>query len=277
MLDSLKTSIIVLLIIVFGLLAVVQFQMFKSKRQHVSVNIFASTGNATFVTFTNGQHMLINCTADDSVLAAIGRNMSFYDTHIQYVVITDANINLYGGCVDVLDRFSIDHIIIISPSKSNVYWDKVIQAVDIQKQHGADVTLLTHHIIWDIASSTIDFLTSNNSTNDRTVVKISYGNQSVLLRVNTKQTDEEYLLHTYPTLLQSDILVVGVNGGNQAMSKQFLADVRPHDAIVESAVGDTNLYSLRTIKQLQRAGSKVWKTDGKDIAINLFANSYTIH
>jgi competence protein ComEC len=93
------------------------------------------------------------------------------------------------------------------------------------------------------------------------VLKVIYGKTSFLLTGDAeRESEKEMLAKGYD--LKVDLLKVGHHGSSSSTSAAFLRAVAPKYAII--SVGADNKYghpSQTTIKRLQRAGVKIYRTD----------------
>ena len=71
--------------------------------------------------------MLVDCSKDTRVLAALGRTMDWLDREIDYLIVTHPDMDHYGGCVDVLKRFRVKNIITNDSRTSFEYLKNRIQ------------------------------------------------------------------------------------------------------------------------------------------------------
>jgi competence protein ComEC len=98
--------------------------------------------------------------------------------------------------------------------------------------------------------------------NTSVVVKLVYGNSSMLLVGDAESEAEARLCRRYGNFLDSDILKVGHHGSRTSSSGNFLRCVKPAVSLV--SVGAKNKFghpSQETIARLIRFGSRVHRTD----------------
>ncbi|OGH67858.1 MAG: hypothetical protein A3J66_02785 [Candidatus Magasanikbacteria bacterium RIFCSPHIGHO2_02_FULL_47_14] len=232
-------------------------------------------GDATFITFPNGQQMLVDCAIDARILEALGRVMPFRDFSIDYLVVTHPDLDHYGGCVDVLKRFDVAQTLYNGYQKETIDYFDVFQQV-IQEEG------IYHEVsqeeVLEIASTSVRFLypthsvrkdpripgnsTDTGSNNTSVVMKLTYGDEDVLLTGDTEAPLEEYLVSTYDNDLDAEVLKVGHHGSGGSSSQEFLQKVSPEHAVI--SVGADNRYghpSGRVLKRLQRLHASVWRTD----------------
>lgn len=94
------------------------------------------------------------------------------------------------------------------------------------------------------------------------VVRISYGERSILFVGDAEHEAESTLLTTARSRLHADVLKVGHHGSRTSSTPAFIAAVAPHEAVV--SVGCRNRFGHPapvTLQTLQNAGVRVWRTD----------------
>ncbi len=242
-------------------------------------------GDSALIQFNDGKKMLVDCGADRKILARLGRALPFYDRTIDYVLATHPDLDHYGGCVDVLKNYKVKEIIINGRKKEyDPYWRAWDKAV--KEEPGAIVKIINSPQVWTIASSTLEFLSPDNSlaldvgsddsNNYSIVFKLKNDRTSFLFTGDMEEPLENALVHKYCSasstscpILQVDILKAGHHGSDSSTGEDFLNLVLPQTAIISS--GKNNRYghpSLRVLKKLQRVGAEILRTDLKgDIMI----------
>lgn len=252
-------------------------------------------GDATFIEFPDGQQMLVDCAIDARIIEALGRVMSFYDRDIDYLVVTHPDLDHYGGCIDVLNRFTIGHIVYNGLEKPyDDLWQAFNAELEEHQQAGKLYTLAEEQFVWDIASTTVNFLYPDHSivdnpnvpnveketgANDTSIImKVTYGDQDVLLTGDAEEDLERYLVATYGEQLDVEILKAGHHGSKTSSIPEFISSTRPIMAI--ASAGKNNKFkhpSRRVIKRFERAGVAFWQTDlHGDILIALTTSSFRI-
>lgn len=249
-------------------------------------------GDATLIDFPDGQQMLVDCSKNATILEALGRTMEFYDKTIEYLVVTHPDLDHYGGCQDVLDRFAIKQIILTGYGKdANTTWRSFLAAADAEN---AQRKYIAEREIWTIASTTVDFLypdhdveldpkipgivTKDESNNTSIIMKLTYGKQSLLLTADMGVDLEQYLMETYTDVLDVDILKIGHHGSAGSTGDDFLKMVTPEVSVNSSGAGNSYGHpSLRVLRRLERASSTIWRTDlHGDILLELTEDGYDI-
>lgn len=233
-------------------------------------------GDATLIDFPNDEQMLVDCSIDSRILAALGRHMSPFDRGIDYLVVTHPDSDHYGGCVDVLDRYTIRHIFYTGAKKTdnsywNFFWDKLHVEGAVYHEVAATST-------FEISGTTLIFLypdhsvssddrvpgaTKDTGDNNASIVfRLDYGKNSVLFTGDMEAPLENYLLKINSSSLDTDILKVGHHGSQSSSQTSFLEAVTPPYATISA--GRNNRYghpSMRVLKRFERAGSDIYRTD----------------
>ena len=113
-------------------------------------------GDAHLIKFRDGEKMLVDCGPDKKVLERLGANLNSTDRTIDYLLITHPHLDHYGGCIDVLKRYTIKHIVYNTVgSDKDSYWRTWDASMH---QSGAELIQLKHADTWTIASASLEFL-----------------------------------------------------------------------------------------------------------------------
>lgn len=234
-------------------------------------------GDAGFINFPDGEKMLVDCGQDARILSALGRVLPYYERDLDYLVITHPDSDHYGGCIDVLKRFSVKNIITNGLRKPGDnfwewFWGEAQNERANYKEIDAEETL-------NIASTTVHFLYPDASIRDLPITfkkkdnntsimfAIEKDNKKILFTADAENELEQYLLNKYKEVLNSDILKVAHHGSSGSSGRLFLEAVSPAYAVI--SVGKENTFghpSLRVLKKLERVGAKILRTDeGGDV------------
>jgi competence protein ComEC len=108
------------------------------------------------------------------------------------------------------------------------------------------------------------------------VVKVSYGERSILLVGDAQQEEEDDLLARAPGALRADVLKVGHHGSRTSSSPRFLSAVTPSEAVISA--GCRNRFGHphpNTLAALSDAHVRVWRTD-HDGAITVTTDGHSL-
>jgi len=287
---NMQITVLILLLVVLGLLLYIRAQDVENvpdvqdgQIEHLEqlelVFLDIGQGDATFVTFPDGSQMLIDCAIDARIMEALGRHMDFYDKTIDYLLVTHPDLDHYGGCIDVMKRFDIGTIVYNGFEKPHDdMWQEFMMTVEEEKAGGAAYVIADTQHVWDIAGTRVQFLYPDHSVivdasipgvnkkpesnNTSIVLKMSYGEQDILLMADAEEELEEYLVATYGDQLDVEVLKAGHHGSGTSSIEPFLAAATPD--IVSISSGRENRFghpSRRVLRRLERAGSEIFRTD----------------
>ncbi len=294
-----------LYVVVFGLVVAINylFEVPKNNDPHVEgikegvegnleiTFLDIGQGDATYLKFHNGEDMLIDCAIDGRILEALGRVMDWNDKVIDYLVVTHPDLDHYGGCEEVMNRFEVKKVVYNGLKKED---SKMWQSFNTEA-HAKDAYVeIISPFEWTIASTTLQFLypdheiskdskipgltKDSGSNNTSIVIKVLHGGTSVLLMADAEDALEKYLVEVYGEELDVDILKLGHHGSDSSTSEEFLELTTPYDSVVST--GKDNKYghpSRRVIKRLERVSSTVWRTDEQgDVTLNITNLTYVI-
>lgn len=280
------TIVFILLLIILGLLFYIREGEVKSDDnptlEAVEDNKLKITfldvgqGDATFIEFTNGEQMLVDCSIDARVIEALGRVMEYWDHDIDYLLVTHPDLDHYGGCEEVLNRFEVKNIIYNGLKKDyDDMWNSFWFAV---QNEGAEYFEIDSEEVWQIGSSTLHFLypdhpiildarvpENNNEPKDNNtsiVFEIEYNSNKVLLMGDAEVVLENYLLDVYSEEMNTDLLKAGHHGSANASSQEFIDMVRPDNTVFSCGLNNAFGHpSTRVLKRLERVSSTIWRTD----------------
>jgi competence protein ComEC len=117
----------------------------------------------------------------------------------------------------------------------------------------------------------------NPANNDSLVLRLHFGDRSLLLPGDTeKQAEHEILVENDETFLRSDVLKIGYHGSKNSTTPEFLAAVQPRLAVISA--GENNPYghpNPELPERLERAGVRVLRTD-RDGAVRILTDGSSI-
>ena len=231
-------------------------------------------GDAVLIKFGNGEKMLVDCGPNKIILSELGKNLPFWDRKIDYVLTTHPDLDHYGGCIDVVKRYRVKKIITNGQTKPNdpywKEWNKISQA------SGAKLILINGPTVWNIGGSQLTFFSpddelyldvKNTDNNNFSIVfkLIAPSGKTFLFTGDMEIPLEQALLEKYcqnsTCPLQANILKIGHHGSDTATGETFLGAVNPDVAVISVGKNKFGHPSLRVIKHLERAGTKIWRTD----------------
>lgn len=214
-------------------------------------------GDSILIETPDGVQALIDGGADTAVLRELGATLPWLDRTIDLVLGTHPDKDHTGGLVDVLKRYQVQTIITTEntgeTTTASAYHDALIQ-------EGAEVMMARSGQVYQLGASTTltiyspasdpSMLESNTAS---IVAKLSYGEIDFMLTGDAPQGIERYLVTTYGTLLQSEVLKLGHHGSKTSSSDEFLSAVAPRFAVVSA--GKDNRYGHPALETVERVAA----------------------
>jgi len=257
-------------------LAVLVYLKFFEQINYRIIFFDIGQGDSALIRFENKEKMLVDCGPDRSVLNKLGRYLPFYDRTIDYLIVTHFDLDHYGGCDEVLERYKVKNILINSDNKSgDKYFDN--WAVSL-KEERANVKIVTSSFSFDIAGARIEVLSPDpnipssiiSGNNHSIVFRLTHGTTTVFFSADMEEPVEKELINYWCETeeigelcqnLQSEYLKVGHHGSDSSSGSDFLNAISPKIAIISVGKNHFGHPSLRVLRRLERIGAQIWRTD----------------
>jgi competence protein ComEC len=201
---------------------------------------------------------------------------------LDVVALTHAHQDHLGGLTAILENFRVGKLWIgrevASPAVARL--EHLAAEKNIRVEHEArgqtfDWDGVQGGIFWPEISSADTARAAKN--NDSLVLRLHYGNRTVLLPGDAeKEAEHEMLAGSDGVDLRADVLKVGHHGSKNSTTEDFLAAVRPQVAIISA--GEDNPYghpSQELLQRLELAGVRVLRTD-RDGAIHVLTDGHAL-
>lgn len=240
-------------------------------------------GDAIFIQAPNGNQILIDGGPDTGVLEKLGGELGFFDRSLDLVVLTHPDRDHLGGLLDVLERYSVDAVLITGVKRATTdfqIWEKRLAekrtpAIIGKTGMWAEVSPGVGIIILSPEQNLAD-KAGEKTNNTSIVLKLVYGNTSYLLTGDIERPIEELLVYKGLNL-NADILKAAHHGSKTSSSENFLRAVSPQAVVV--SVGRRNPYGhphAEVVRRLGQHGIKVFRTDLEgDIEVSSTGSSFS--
>jgi competence protein ComEC len=232
-------------------------------------------GDAIHLRFPNGNCMLIDG-GESSIYKDYGREVVIpflkqeRSLNLQYVVLSHPHKDHLGGLIEVLKVASIDTIILSSYPYNTILFKSFLALAKRKKiylryvscgdQLYPDVNCRIYVLHpSDEFSDTYNF-SGSECNNSSIVLKIKYGENSILLTGDIEKDAERSLLK-YKDFLESEVLKVAHHGGINSCMMDFLNKVNPLVAVI--SVGGKNRFNQPadlTLNRLHMVSTAVLQT-----------------
>lgn len=235
-------------------------------------------GDSLFIESPTGKQVLVDGGPNKTLMKAISKVLPWYDRHIDIMVVTNPDLDHYSGFIPFLNKYKVDFDIepgTNSPTETYAYLEKEIADKNIQKiiAHRGEKIDLGGGAYLEILFPDRDVsgLTSNDGS---LVMKLVYGETSVMLQGDSTAKIEDYLLTLGTTTLKSTILKAGHHGSKTSSTLEYVSAVSPQWTVISSGVnndyGHPHKETLETMSKLKipaldtcNNGTIIFKSDGK--------------
>jgi competence protein ComEC len=228
--------------------------------------------------------MIIDGGPNSAILSEIGKLMSWYDRYIDVILITNPDVDHYGGFIDLLKRYKVG--LIILPDTTNIsqsykMLNEIIAEKNIKKitvKRGERV-MLGRQVYFDVLFPDRD-VPKLNPNEGSIVGQLVYGSSTIMFTGDSPNATQEFILMLDGVRLKSDILKVGHHGSRTSASESFVSGVAPNYAIISAGLNNryghphketVDLLEKLKIKQLTTfgLGTIIFKSDGREWKNNI--------
>lgn len=222
-------------------------------------------GDALYIESPTGVQVIVDGGPGNNLLKEIPKVMSWHDRSIDMIVVTNPDADHYEGFIKLIDKYSVESL--LEPGTTNsypayeVFENKIVQK-NIEKvlaRRGQTIDLGGGAYLQVLFP---DRNVSEVSPNTGSIVmKLVYGETSVLLQGDSISNIEQYLLELDGDYLKSDILKAGHHGSKTSSIEEYIAKVSPDFAVISS--GKNNSYGhphKETIETFNKLKIKTYNT-----------------
>lgn len=251
-----RVSFLILLITVQ---AITLSEIFKEEELLVAF-LDVAQGDAIYVQAPNGNDMLIDGGAGESVLRELASVMPVSDKEIDVVVATHPDKDHIGGLVSVFDRYKVNHFLDPGVANDTLVYKELFKRVEQESNYVVARKGMKIMLGKDTYAEVLfpDRDIQGDTNNASVILKVSYGETDLLLTGDAGKGVERYLLQED---LESEILKVGHHGSKTSSDNLFLEKVSPRYAIISAA--KENRYGhphASVIAALEEVSARVLET-----------------
>jgi competence protein ComEC len=245
-------------------------------KNHLKVLFFdVGQGDSSFVTFPNGQNMLIDA-GDKTDYVDYGKRVIFPYlqregiNRIDNILITHNHSDHVGGVEYLLKNINVGRVVKSVFQDSSIYSVLVDSLANkfntkVDRLSSGDTLQIDKHVFLYVLFPSTKFFDSfnghKNLNNTSLVVKMQYGNTSFLFTGDAEVEAESEMIG-YGQLLKSYVLKVGHHGSSTSSSDIFRHLVRPEIAVVSvKKYNRFGLPSLKIMNAYKTEGANLMRTD----------------
>jgi competence protein ComEC len=223
-------------------------------------------GDAILVVAPDGRQILVDGgPSPTALLSQLGEVLPFWDRSLDLVVLTHPDGDHVTGLIPLLDRFRVAQVLDVPQSDTSpdaAPWRERLTKLNVRR------TMAQRGMKLPVGDLTLTALnprtppltgTASDGNNNAAVLRLDYGQTSLLLTGDAEQEAEADMLAA-GVPLRADVLKVGHHGSNGSSSPPFLAAVAPQLAVIQ--VGADNTFGHPAPALLERLkGVEVLRTD----------------
>jgi competence protein ComEC len=274
------------LLLILVVFSVILWRAYEHENRH-GILTFAvldiGQGDAIYIESPTGTQVLVDGGPGNNLLRALPEVMPWYDRHIDMIVVTNPDKDHYEGFIPLLDKYNIDAVLesgTHSPTDTYAYLENKIKQKGIPESFGrrGEKIDLGGGAYLEVLFPDRDV--SGLSSNDGSLVmKLVYGDTSVMLQGDSTAKIEDYLLtNTATSTLHSTILKAGHHGSKTSSTPEYVAAVAPAITVASSGVdndyGHPNKETVATMQSDNipfydtcNNGTLIFESDGKDFVL----------
>ncbi len=214
--------------------------------------------------FPNGNNLLIDAGNREDAPLIIDYLTKQKIKKIDVLVATHPHEDHIGGMAAVVENFEIGKLYMPKVANTTATFKRLLLAIKARNlkvntaQAGVKLALESKIECQMLAPNSAKYEELNDYS---PVIKIVYQKNSLLFTGDATRESEKEMLKLGVNL-KADLLKIGHHGSNTSTTENFLSAVAPEYAVI--SVGKKNDYNhpgRYTMKRLQKAGIKIYRTD----------------
>lgn len=239
------------LLLLIILIALAAFPFFDS-RVHL---VFCDVGQGDGILIYQKQtQILIDAGPDKKILSCLGKHLPFWDRKIELAMITNADLDHYGGFIDIVRSYQIGEFAIPDVGKSDLAFEalekeveaKKIKVVKVFKGNKLKVGEMEFKILWPQRED-VDLLSSEDNKNKKVlgehvtpqspnelslVSLFTFGTFNALLTGDIEPQATNTIADNLTTPVE--VLKVPHHGSKNGLTAELLNSSKPKVAIISA-------------------------------------------
>ena len=208
---------------------------------------------------------------------ALGRIMPFSDRYIDLIIMTHAQLDHFGGLIDVLDTYEVGAFLWNGVEGTTSAFQGLKDVIESRNIPvivlGAGDRIKYGDNYFKILSPNKSLLGAKNLNDTSIVTQLISGEIKILFTGDIGSVVERKLSNTYD--LTSSILKVSHHGSKYSSSPNFLSAVHPALAVIQVGRNSYGHPTSETLGRLAAVGAEIFRTDS-DGTVRLVINEGVI-
>lgn len=237
--------------------------MYNKEKQALVLTMFEIGQAECFLIEKGNEVSLIDCGKASQGKNIVNSLKNRGIDKIDYIFITHPHEDHMGGMLEIINNFQVGKIILpkINQRKVTAKWYKKIMNNLSQRNYQIEIAETNKKYYLEDAEINIisERYQGTNINNCSTVLKITYGQNSIIMTGDAEGIVEKELLKAN---VKSNILKVGHHGSKTATIEEFIDAVNPMYALISCGVNNRyNHPSQEVIERLNKKNIKIYRTD----------------
>lgn len=258
---------LICVIILISLVAAWQEQL--TKNEGIRIHVIDVGQADCMVVETPDGNVLIDTGTDFSERDLRGYLRSHGLTRFAYMILSHPHDDHIGNADMILREFTVEHMISADTTSQELVWKNTLQAInEVSVEKGTDWIKPVSGAVYYVGKLRLELLMVPEAENeggndDSMIVRLDYGDCSMLLTGDAVAESEERLLGMVPEeKLRVDLLKVAHHGSSGSSSESFLQRVSPRIAVI--SCGNGNPFSHpheELLNRLRSINADIYRTD----------------
>lgn len=235
-------------------------------RQQLDITMF-DVGQAECFLLEKGQFIvLVDCGSASQGKRIVNSIKERNIGKIDYVFITHPHEDHMGGMSEIIRNFQVDKIVLPSIDETKItakWYNRLMDSLSSGKYELEVAEKGKTYHIDDVEIKIIsdESYQGSNINNYSTVLKISYGQNSIIMTGDAEEKIEKQILSTCENI-EATILKVGHHGSKTATTQEFLDAIKPKYALISCGVNNKfNHPNQEVLDRLDKQNVKIFRTD----------------
>lgn len=202
----------------------------------------------------------------------LGFALPWYDRYIDMVMISHAELDHFGGLLDVLQRYEVGVFVYNGKGSDSESFKELAKLV---KEKNIPVVVLGEGSRIMYASSTVDILSAHGENKNEGAIVAKFAGNGVTALFTGDIGKETELKLIREKNVRADILKIPHHGSKFSSTKEFLAAVQPKVAVIEVGKNTYGHPTAEVLNRIKQAKARLFRTD-TDGMVQLIIENGTI-
>jgi competence protein ComEC len=158
---------------------------------------------------------------------------------LDWLIVTHAHNDHYGGINDVFHNLEVKNLMVTDEFQTRGIWPEIFQQAQDENAVIHTIEDTTYLKLGEVKIKILhpdkDYFSANKN-NMSIVLKLEYGELSILFNGDLEEEGEHYLITRYSSFLDSDVTKVGHHGSKTSSSAEYVELISPEYAIISTSM-----------------------------------------